>query len=90
MGFVDLISKCLIWDPELRLKPDDAIRHPWIQEIVRERVQNATIASATSASRCGSRYTPKASDTKRLGTAYQEVASLPVTSKHTNETKFIF
>ncbi|POW09715.1 hypothetical protein PSHT_09008 [Puccinia striiformis] len=28
--FVDFISKCLAWDPERRLKPDPAMRHPWI------------------------------------------------------------
>ncbi|KAK4058399.1 serine/threonine protein kinase, CMGC, dual-specificity [Microbotryomycetes sp. JL221] len=28
--FVDFIAKCLIWDPERRLKPDAALRHPWI------------------------------------------------------------
>ena len=90
MGFVDLISKCLIWDPEVRLRPDDAIRHPWVQEIIRERAHNTTIANAASASRCERRYTPKVSDTKRIGTAYNEVASLPSTTKNTNDTKFIF
>ncbi|TKY88922.1 hypothetical protein EX895_002163 [Sporisorium graminicola] len=30
--FVDFIAKCLIWDPERRLKPDPAMRHPWIQQ----------------------------------------------------------
>ncbi|KAH9857780.1 hypothetical protein C2E23DRAFT_719720 [Lenzites betulinus] len=28
--FVDFISKCLIWDPERRLKPQAALRHPYI------------------------------------------------------------
>lgn len=28
--FVDFIAKCLIWDPERRLKPAAAMRHPWI------------------------------------------------------------
>ncbi|CDW99499.1 hypothetical protein [Sporisorium scitamineum] len=30
--FVDFIAKCLIWDPERRIKPDPAMRHPWIQQ----------------------------------------------------------
>jgi dual specificity tyrosine-phosphorylation-regulated kinase 2/3/4 len=30
--FVDFIAKCLIWDPERRLKPDAAMRHAWIQQ----------------------------------------------------------
>lgn len=28
--FVDFIAKCLIWDPDRRLKPQQAMRHPWI------------------------------------------------------------
>lgn len=28
--FVDFIAKCLIWDPERRLKPQAALRHPYI------------------------------------------------------------
>lgn len=27
--FLDFIAKCLIWDPERRLKADAALRHPW-------------------------------------------------------------
>ncbi|KAK9248811.1 kinase-like domain-containing protein [Lipomyces tetrasporus] len=29
-AFIDFIASCLRWDPELRLKPDDAVRHPFI------------------------------------------------------------
>ncbi|KAK9239856.1 kinase-like domain-containing protein [Lipomyces kononenkoae] len=29
-AFIDFIASCLLWDPELRLKPDDAVRHPFI------------------------------------------------------------
>ncbi|ODN73433.1 hypothetical protein, variant [Cryptococcus amylolentus CBS 6039] len=28
--FVDFIAKCLTWDPDKRLKPQPAMRHPWI------------------------------------------------------------
>ncbi len=28
--FVDFIAKCLVWDPERRLKPASALRHPYI------------------------------------------------------------
>ena len=40
--FVDFIGKCLIWDPERRIKPDPAMRHPWIQ-------QSRRLASAAAA-----------------------------------------
>lgn len=38
--FVDFIAKCLIWDPERRLKPDAAMRHAWIQQ-ARRRAEMA-------------------------------------------------
>ena len=28
--FVDLISRCLEWDPKLRLTPDEGLNHEWI------------------------------------------------------------
>jgi dual specificity tyrosine-phosphorylation-regulated kinase 2/3/4 len=33
--FVDFIAKCLTWDPDRRLKPMPALRHPWL---VRQRL----------------------------------------------------
>ncbi|KAF1805938.1 kinase-like domain-containing protein [Mucor lusitanicus] len=29
-NFLDFINKCLHWDPEQRLKPDEALKHPWM------------------------------------------------------------
>ncbi|XP_056655119.1 dual specificity tyrosine-phosphorylation-regulated kinase 4 isoform X2 [Monodelphis domestica] len=31
-GFLDFLKKCLIWDPALRMTPDQALKHAWIQE----------------------------------------------------------
>ncbi|KAI9261737.1 kinase-like domain-containing protein [Sporodiniella umbellata] len=28
--FVDFVHQCLIWDPEKRMKPDEALKHSWI------------------------------------------------------------
>ena len=28
--FLDFVKKCLDWDPEERMTPDDALRHVWI------------------------------------------------------------
>jgi len=28
--FVDFVAKCLVWDPERRMKPQPALRHPFI------------------------------------------------------------
>jgi dual specificity tyrosine-phosphorylation-regulated kinase 2/3/4 len=29
--FGDFISRCLIWEPEKRMKPIEALNHPWVQ-----------------------------------------------------------
>lgn len=42
--FVDFIAKCLAWDPERRLKPTAALRHPWIAGS--RRVQVASPSSS--------------------------------------------
>lgn len=31
--FVDFISRCITWEPETRIKPEEALNHPWIQAI---------------------------------------------------------
>lgn len=28
--FTDFVKKCLSWDPETRMSPEDALRHIWI------------------------------------------------------------
>lgn len=28
--FMDFVSKCLVFDPEERFTPDDALRHVWV------------------------------------------------------------
>ena len=30
VDYLDFVSKCLEWDPEKRLTPDDALRHVWV------------------------------------------------------------
>lgn len=44
--FVDFIAKCLLWDPERRLKPQAALRHPWISA-GRRRVPVASSPAST-------------------------------------------
>jgi dual specificity tyrosine-phosphorylation-regulated kinase 2/3/4 len=40
--FVDFIAKCLIWDPERRLKPFNAMHHPWIVAGKKAKAANAS------------------------------------------------
>ncbi|KAI0688750.1 hypothetical protein BC835DRAFT_285298 [Cytidiella melzeri] len=36
--FVDFIAKCLVWDPEKRLKPQTALRHPYVTAGKRSKI----------------------------------------------------
>ena len=31
-SFVDFVRRCLDWDPNTRMSPDEALRHAWILE----------------------------------------------------------
>lgn len=28
--YLDFVQKCLVWDPEARMTPDDALKHVWV------------------------------------------------------------
>ena len=28
--FIDFLEKCFVWDPELRMTPNEGLNHPWI------------------------------------------------------------
>lgn len=54
--FVDFISKCLVWDPDKRLKPQTALRHPFVVAGRRPKpVAPQTTRSTLSSSTLGSR-----------------------------------
>ncbi|KAF9001996.1 hypothetical protein BDQ17DRAFT_1281080 [Cyathus striatus] len=63
--FVDFISKCLVWDPERRIKPQAAMRHPFITAGRRPKAPQTTKSTPSSSSLGGSRKhiteTPKKS-----------------------------
>jgi dual specificity tyrosine-phosphorylation-regulated kinase 2/3/4 len=43
--FIDFIAKCLVWDPERRIKPQAAMRHPFITAGKRKVVQQQLTSS---------------------------------------------
>lgn len=51
--FIDFIAKCLIWEPERRMKPQAAMRHPFIT--AGKRKAQASSKTALSSSLVGSR-----------------------------------
>ncbi|KAI5777223.1 hypothetical protein EDC01DRAFT_409890 [Geopyxis carbonaria] len=50
-AFLDFVSRCLRWDPEKRLKPDEAMNHEFITgRKMSSRTRSGNYASATAAS----------------------------------------
>ncbi|KAF8078194.1 CMGC/DYRK/DYRK2 protein kinase [Lyophyllum atratum] len=45
--FLDFISKCLVWDPERRIKPQAAMRHPFVASGRRPKVPSSTTKSTS-------------------------------------------
>ncbi|KAH9977242.1 hypothetical protein BGW80DRAFT_1288151 [Lactifluus volemus] len=44
--FIDFVSKCLVWDPERRIKPQNALRHPFITAGKRSKASTPSSAAA--------------------------------------------
>jgi len=44
--FVDFVAKCLVWDPERRMKPQAALRHPFITASRRAKITSPTPGTA--------------------------------------------
>jgi dual specificity tyrosine-phosphorylation-regulated kinase 2/3/4 len=71
--FVDFIAKCLIWDPERRLKPQAAMRHPFLTSMRSSRglktipsTPSKSLLSSSSASlSSSSRNTNKVAETPK-------------------------
>lgn len=94
--FVDFISKCLVWDPERRLKPQAAMRHPFMTAGKLRSVSSAKPATSTSGLNASkskqlletpkksmiSAPTPLTARTSKTATNNGVVPSTPSTSTH--------
>ena len=45
---IDLIRKCLTYDPEVRLTVEEALKHPYIREFVGKEPENVCSKRITS------------------------------------------
>ncbi|TFK25014.1 hypothetical protein FA15DRAFT_668884 [Coprinopsis marcescibilis] len=100
--FVDFIAKCLVWDPERRMKPQAAMRHPFVTAGKRKAQQQAAARATPSSSSLSSNRskqvletpkksmigapTPLAARTPRTGN--NGVPTTPSTSSQTQTTSF--
>ncbi|CAD5226368.1 unnamed protein product [Bursaphelenchus xylophilus] len=48
--FTDFLKRCLDWDPELRMTPQQALKHPWLRRRLPRPPTNGDSASSTTAS----------------------------------------
>ncbi|KAF8964084.1 hypothetical protein BDZ97DRAFT_1919317 [Flammula alnicola] len=53
--FVDFVAKCLVWDPERRMKPQTALRHPFVTAGKRTKLPTTVAKPTPSSSTLGSR-----------------------------------
>lgn len=59
--FIDLLDKCLQLDPDKRITPRDALRHPFVNDMARENLAPSKAKSTTHATAKAFRPTPNAS-----------------------------
>ncbi|KAF9472607.1 hypothetical protein BDN70DRAFT_886832 [Pholiota conissans] len=53
--FVDFVAKCLVWDPERRMKPQTALRHPFVTAGKKAKSPASAPKSTSSSSTLGAR-----------------------------------
>jgi len=63
--FIDFIAKCLVWDPERRIKPQAAMRHPFITAGKRKVVQQLATSRGTPSSSSLSSRSKQVTDTPK-------------------------
>lgn len=84
--FVDFIAKCLVWDPERRMKPQAALRHPFVTAGRRHKITSPTPSTGrgllSSTSFTSSRST-KVTDTPKKSMIS---APTPLTARSTRTT----
>ncbi|PWN91447.1 kinase-like protein [Acaromyces ingoldii] len=68
--FLDFLQKCLHWDPERRIKPDPALRHPWIKRhTVNHEVMQASLGRSLANSFNGATASTSSSSAVRKPTS---------------------
>ncbi|GJN87355.1 hypothetical protein Rhopal_000304-T1 [Rhodotorula paludigena] len=94
--FVDFIAKCLAWDPERRLKPDQAMRHPFIagsrspQTSIPARTSRSSGLSSTSTASRHASYSGSgvvAGSSSNISTPMKKTAASSVSTAPVGRTR---
>lgn len=75
--FVDFIAKCLVWDPERRLKPQAALRHPYIAAGKRTKVISPSPSAAKSLLNSSTSFSSNRSSKNLTETPKKSLISAP-------------
>ena len=75
--FVDFISKCLVWDPERRLKPQSALRHPYITAGKRPKVTSPSPSGAKALLNSSANFTSNRNSKHLIETPKKSLISAP-------------
>lgn len=73
-AFIDFLAKCLRWDPDRRLKPDEAVRHEFLTGM------KSSMPRASTAARAGSPSKRSSTITASTTTASRPLPEPPTTS----------
>ncbi|KAI0303440.1 hypothetical protein B0F90DRAFT_1935362 [Multifurca ochricompacta] len=83
--FVDFVSKCLVWDPERRIKPQNAMRHPFITAGKRSKASTPSSGTAKALLSTASSLTSR-SKTTETPKKSQISAPTPLTARISRTT----
>ncbi|KAH9483849.1 Dual specificity tyrosine-phosphorylation-regulated kinase 4 [Psilocybe cubensis] len=81
--FVDFVAKCLIWDPERRMKPQTAMRHPFILAGRKPKPVTTTTRPSASSSNLSTRGKSTVTETPKKSLIS---APTPLTARTTRTT----
>ncbi|KAF7295189.1 CMGC/DYRK/DYRK2 protein kinase [Mycena indigotica] len=81
--FVDFIAKCLVWDPERRIKPQAAMRHPFMTAGKRPKASPTSTTPKATSSTLGSSRTKSLLETPKKSLIS---APTPLTARTTRTT----
>ncbi|KAK8853334.1 hypothetical protein IAR55_004038 [Kwoniella newhampshirensis] len=86
--FIDFITKCLTWDPDKRLKPQPALRHPWVLSGKKRYAPAPSREEKRPADRTGSLLNSPATSIRATGKTRSELAG-PIGAKEKDKSKLL-
>lgn len=102
--FLDFLRRCLVWEPECRMTPNKALRHPWLRRRLPRPPgdKNDTLPAVTSAqptttgggpalrtSASGSRSSSKTNSLQSSNNASEDVAASKTTGQQTRANRLV-